>query len=79
MDFPRNKHGKYWLVQLATRAKRKVNEMFKLCLMEMNGLNAKEDLNIFHLGSYDYIIGMYWLEKNCAILDCHNKDFYLLG
>jgi hypothetical protein len=37
LHFPRRKHGKYWLVQLATRAKRKVNEMVKSCLMDMNG------------------------------------------
>jgi hypothetical protein len=59
--FPRRKHGKYWLVQLATRAKRKFNEMVKSCLMDMNGLNTREDLNIFSLGSYDCIIGMDWL------------------
>ena len=38
--FPRSKHGKSWLVQLATRAKIKVNEMVKSCLMDMNGLNV---------------------------------------
>jgi hypothetical protein len=27
--FPRNNHGKYWLVQLATEAKRNGNEMVK--------------------------------------------------
>jgi hypothetical protein len=52
--FPRNKHGKSWLVQLATGAKRKVNEMVKSCLMDMNGLSTRKDLNIFPLGSYDY-------------------------
>jgi hypothetical protein len=29
LHFPRRKHGKYWLVQMVTRAKRKVNEMVK--------------------------------------------------
>jgi hypothetical protein len=29
LHFPRKKHGKSWLVQLATRAKRKVNELVK--------------------------------------------------
>jgi hypothetical protein len=29
LHFPRIKHGKSWLVQLTTRAKRKVNEMVK--------------------------------------------------
>jgi hypothetical protein len=77
-QLPRIKLGKYWLVQLATRAKRKVNEMVKSCLMDMNGLNTKEDLNILPLCSYDYLIGMDWLDQNHAILDCHNKSFTCL-
>jgi hypothetical protein len=76
--FPRRKHGKYWLVQLATRAKRKFNEMVKSCLMEMNGLNTKADLNIFPLGSSECLIGMNWLDQNHAILECHNKAFTFL-
>jgi hypothetical protein len=77
---PRSKHGKSWLVQLATGDKRKFNEMVKSCLMDMNGLNTKVDLNILPLGSYDYIIGMDWLDQHHALLDCHNKEFtYLDG
>ena len=76
--FPRNKHGKSWLVQLATGAKRKVNDMVKSCLMDMNGLNTRADLNIFPLGSYDCLIGMDWLDQHHAILDCHNKEFTCL-
>ena len=49
----RRKHGKSWLVHMATEAKRKFNEMIKSCLMDMNGLNNKADLNILPLGSYD--------------------------
>jgi hypothetical protein len=60
---PRIKHGKYWLVQLATRAKRKVNEMVKSCLMGMNGLGTREYLNILPLGSYEFLIEMDWLDK----------------
>jgi hypothetical protein len=77
-NFPRSKHGKYWLVQLAIGAKRKVVELVKSCPMGMNGLSTKEDLNIFSLGSYDFLIGMDWLEKHNAILDCHNKAFTFL-
>ena len=73
--FPRIKHGKLWLVQLATRAKIKVNEMLKSCLMDMNGLNTGENLNIFPLGSYVCLIGMDWLDQHNAILECHNKEF----
>src|ERR1700722_14377750 len=46
---PRRKHGKSWLVKLATGSKRIVNEMVNSCLMDMNGLNTKADLNIFPL------------------------------
>jgi hypothetical protein len=51
--FPRRKHGKYWLVQLATGTKRKVVELIKSCSVGMNGLITKADLNIFPLGSYE--------------------------
>jgi hypothetical protein len=78
LHFRRSKHGKSWLMQLATGAKRKVNEMVKSCLMNMNGLNTREDLNIFPLGSYDYLIGMDWLDQHHVILDCHNKEFTCL-
>jgi hypothetical protein len=59
-------------------SKRKFNEMVKSCLMDMNGLNTNEDLNILPLGSYDCIIGMDWLDQHHAILDCHNKAFNYL-
>jgi hypothetical protein len=75
LQFPRNKHGKSWLVQLATGDKRKINEMVKTCLMDMNGLSTKADLKILPLGSYDCLIGMDWLDQHHAILDYHNKAF----
>jgi hypothetical protein len=78
LHFLRSKNEKSWLVQLATGAKRKVNEMVKSCPMDMNGLNTREDLNILPLGSYECLIGMDWLEKHHAILDCHNKTFTCL-
>jgi hypothetical protein len=74
--FTRSKHGKYWLVQLATRAKRKVNEMVKSFLMDMNGLNTRADLNILPLGSSDCLIGMDWFDQH--LLDYHNKEFTFL-
>jgi hypothetical protein len=78
LQFPRRKHGKSWLVQLATGARRKVNEMVKSCLIDMNGLNTKTDLNILPLGSYDCLIGMDWLDPHHALLDCHKKEFTCL-
>jgi hypothetical protein len=78
LHFPRRNHGKYWLVQLDTRAKRKVKEMVKSCVMDMNGLNTRAYLNILPLGSYDYLTGMDWLEQHHALLDCQNKEFTFL-
>jgi hypothetical protein len=75
---PRSKLEKPWLVQLATGTKRKINEMVKACPMEMNGLSTKVDLNIIPLGSYDCLIGMDWLDKHHAVLDCYNKTFTCL-
>jgi hypothetical protein len=75
LHFPRIKHGKAWLVQLATRDKRKINEMVKSCPMDMNGLSTREYLNIFPLGSYDCLIDMDWLDQHNAIIDCYNKAF----
>jgi predicted metal-dependent peptidase len=54
--FPKSKHGKSWLVEQDTGAKRKVNEMVNSCLMDMNGMNTTEYLNILPLGSYDYLV-----------------------
>jgi hypothetical protein len=63
------------LVQLATRTKRKINEIVKGCSINLNGLNTIVDLNIIQLGSYDILIGMDWLEKHHVVLDFHNKTF----
>jgi len=46
--------------------------------MEMNGMRTKFDLNIIPLGSYDYLIGIDWLDQNHVVLDCYNKAFTCL-
>jgi hypothetical protein len=51
-------HTKYWLFQLSTGAKRKINKLVKYCSIDMNELNTKVDVNIIPLGSYDYLISM---------------------
>ena len=70
-QLPRIKHEKYWLVQLAIGAKRKVVDLVRSCPVGMNGLSTKENLKIFPLGSYDCLIGMDWLDQHHAILDYH--------
>ena len=66
------------LIRLATGAKRKITEFVKMCPLEMNGLKTFADLNIIPLGSYDVLIGMYWLDAHHAILDCHDKNYNCL-
>jgi hypothetical protein len=39
----------------------------------MNGLNTNVDVKLIPLGSYNCLIGMDWLEKHHAILDCYKK------
>ena len=39
----------------------------------LDNITNQADLNIFPLGSYDVLIGMDWLEKHQANLDCYNK------
>jgi hypothetical protein len=75
----RIKLGKPWLVQLATITKRKMNEMVKRCPMDMNGLSTRVYLNIIPLGSYDFLVGMDWLDMHHVILDYYNNKFYFLG
>ena len=41
----------------------------------MNGWVTRADLNVPHLGSYDVLIGMDWLEAHKVKLDCYNKNF----
>ena len=69
----KEKHSRSWLVQLATRTKRKVNEVVEKCPLMMTGLVTCVDLNVLPLGSYDVLIGMDWLEAHRVKLDCYNK------
>ena len=58
--FQRTKHNKYWLVQLAKGAKRKINDLVKGFQIDMNGLNTKVDVHTIPLGSYDCLFDMDW-------------------
>jgi hypothetical protein len=68
------KYANSWLVQLATRTKRKVTDFISDCELNLDGQNIKLNLNILPLGSYDIIIGIGWLEKHKVILDCYEKS-----
>jgi hypothetical protein len=73
-----SKDKKSWLVQLATRAKRKNNEFVKYCPIDMNGISTKVDVNIISLGSYYYLINMDWLEKHHVVLDYYKNTITCL-
>jgi len=46
--------------------------------MDMNGMITKAYLNIIPLGSYDFLIGMDWLDRHHDVLDFYNKAFTYL-
>ena len=74
----KSKHRRSWLVQIATRIKKKVSEVVIKCPLVMDGLVTSADLNVLPFGSYDVLIGMDWLEAHRAKLDCYNKTFECL-
>jgi hypothetical protein len=67
------KHAKSWLVQLASRTKRKIVEFISDFKFILDGQNIRKNMNILPLGSYDMIIKMNWLEKHKVVLDFYTK------
>ena len=51
-------HAKYWLVQLDTGTKKRVNHWVRACAFELNGMPRSTHLNILLLGSYSMLLGM---------------------
>ena len=67
--------AKYWLVQLANGANRKVTSFVKNCTVKMDQFETFVKLNVLTLGSYDMLIGMDWLEQHRVVLNCFDKTF----
>lgn len=59
-----------WLVQLTTDTKGKVTSHLKQCPVDLNTYPTEGNLNILPLGSYDVLIGMDWMGKPRATLNC---------
>ena len=74
----KSKHRISWLVRLATGTKKKVNEVVREWSLVMDGLITYAVLNMLPLGSYDFLIGMDWLEAHRAKLYCYKKTFECL-
>jgi hypothetical protein len=66
-------------VQQTVGTKRRINDIFRSCPIDLNGVNTIIDLNIIMLGSNDILIGMDWLDMHHVSLVCHNKTFTCLG
>jgi hypothetical protein len=68
-------HEKSCFFQLATRTKRKNNDIVKGHPLYMNGFRSIGDINIIPLRSYDFLIGMDRLDVHHAFIDFHNTNF----
>ena len=68
------KHDKPWLVQLTIGTKQNVLEIVKECEVNLNGFPTKVNLKILHLGSYDVLLSMEWMEQHHVMLDCLHKS-----
>jgi hypothetical protein len=66
---------KSWLVQLSTRAKKRINDIVRSYPINLKEVNTIAYMNIIPLGSYDILIGMDWLEQCHAMSYRHNKTF----
>ena len=73
------KFEKYWLVQLATRTKRKVVNHVENCDLFISQFKTKVKLNVLLLGCYDVLIGMDWLERHQVIVNFFQKTFTCLN
>ena len=66
-------HVESWLVQLATRMKKRVHHWVITCAFEFNCMPTTTHLNVLPLGSYSMILGMDWLYLHRTKVDCFDK------
>jgi hypothetical protein len=66
-----------WLFWLAIGTKRRINEIVRSCLIDLNGVNTITYLNIIPLGSYDIPIRMDWLDKHHVLLDFITRQLHV--
>ncbi|OMO55593.1 reverse transcriptase [Corchorus capsularis] len=50
-----------------------VNQVRKSCIVVIEGVSLPADLVVLDMHGFDVILGMDWLDKYYAILDCHRK------
>ncbi|XP_063945890.1 uncharacterized protein LOC135151389 [Daucus carota subsp. sativus] len=64
-------------VELANQDRISVNQICPDCEVEILGSKLCADLIPFKLGEFDVILGMDWLSKHSAQIDCKNKKVIL--
>ncbi|KAL8105263.1 hypothetical protein AgCh_029162 [Apium graveolens] len=64
-------------VIIANQEKIPVNQLCPKCEIDISGHKFSADLILFKLGEFDIILGMDWLGKNNAQIDCKTKKVYL--
>jgi len=60
-------------VEMACGMKRNVGKMVKDCEVDLSVCKTKVSLYSTILGVYDIVMGMDWLERHEALLDCKDK------
>ena len=64
-------------VEIANQELIPVSQIHLDCDLEIEGENFQVDLIPFKLGEFDVILGMDWLARNGAHIDCEKKKIYL--
>ena len=55
----------------------KVNRVYKNCLIVIHDREFSADLIALPFCEFDFILGIYWLSKHRAIIDCDKKTIVL--
>ncbi|XP_074355987.1 uncharacterized protein LOC141695656 [Apium graveolens] len=64
-------------VEIANQEIIPVNQLYANCNLELGGVRYPVDLIPFRLGEFDVILGMDWLSRNHAHIDCKGKKVKL--
>ena len=54
-----------------------MNTVIKACPVVLPSITIYADLIVINLREFDVILGMDWLSKNHAIVDCQTKEFVM--
>lgn len=64
---------KSWVVEYTNQTRATMDQYLFEAMVELSSFSTKVNLYVAPLGSYDIILGMNWLWKHRAKVDCHAK------